>query len=127
MAHHVRDIVDDLGVVVVEHHQRVVALERIRVPAAVGPLPKSEPLRRRALVTALLRLLESGKPRPTWLKTPSSTTRSPRSCAASHQDAQVILVAQSRVDAVVVLGVVAVAARCEHRPQHPPSTPSATE
>ena len=99
MRHHVDGVVDDVGVVVVQRDQLAVALEGVESVVAALAEP------RRACAKSV----------PTWLKTPSSSTRRPRPVRLGDQLVEVGVVAEPRVDAVVVGGVVAVRARREDR------------
>ena len=54
---------------------------------------------------------------PTWLNTPSSSTRRPRRVRLGDEVVEVGVVSEPGIDPVVVGGVVTVGARGEDRPQ----------
>ena len=110
VAHHGDDVLGDGGLVVVERHQHVVALERR--PAAVVGTP--EPRRLRA---ARLGRHEGRELPPDVVEHPVEQHPQATVVRGGGQRPEVGFVTEPRVDAEVVGGVVAVRARREHRPQ----------
>ena len=113
VAHHLDDVAEHGGLVVVELDELVVALEH-RVVAVGGALEPARGGRRRA---AVQRGLERREPPADVVEHAVQDQPQPALVGRGDQGVEVGLVAQPRVDPEVVDGVVPVALRREDRPE----------
>ena len=106
--HHIDDVVDDVGVVVVQRDELAVALERL-VSAAGGAEPRG--------VMAVDRVAVTGEVRPDMVEDTVEQDAQAASVRLGDKLVEVRVVAEPRIDPLVVGGVVAVSPRLEDRPE----------
>jgi hypothetical protein len=116
VGHHVRDVVGHLGIVVVEGHERPVALEADGL-AAVVP---AEPAALRGVRPVLQGGDEARVGAPDVVEDAVEEHAHAALVGGGEQGVQVGVVAEPRVDPEVVDGVVAVRLGCEHRAEREP-------